>query len=90
VAQPELRAALEALSLAERAKSPAKRVRALAAISAARDGLRRLHRMADRGSGRRFVAGTSKGGLVGVEVLTCSRPSPRSGWRTARRAEVRP
>ena len=38
--QPELRAALEALNLAERAKSPAKRSRALAALSAARDGLR--------------------------------------------------
>jgi hypothetical protein len=40
VGQPELRAALEALNLAERAKSPAKRSRALAALSAARDGLR--------------------------------------------------
>jgi hypothetical protein len=40
VAQPELRAALEALNLAERAKSPEKRSRAIAALSAARDGLR--------------------------------------------------
>jgi hypothetical protein len=39
VAQPELRAALEALDLADHATTNGKRTRALAALEAAREGL---------------------------------------------------